>query len=86
MTTARITELVDALEDALEDDHATKAACERLLSSAERLRFRALYRDAKAQGRREAFAEVLRNFEVLRGYDMVHPLATFLHWLDEAAK
>ena len=42
--------------------------------------------DAKAQGRREAFAEVLRNFEVLRGYDMVHPLATFLHWLDEAAK
>ncbi len=57
MTTERIAELVDALED----DHATKAACERLLSSAERLRFRALYR-------------------------MVHPLATFLHWLDEAAK
>ncbi len=24
--------------------------------------------------------------EWLRGYDMVHPLATFLHWLDEAAK
>ena len=46
MTTARIADPVVALED----DHATKAACERPLSPAERVRFRALYRDARANG------------------------------------
>ena len=36
---------------------------------------------AESKGRREAFAEVLRQFETLHCYD-----TTFLHWLEEAAK
>ena len=41
---------------------------------------------AEAKGRREAFSEALRQFEVLRCYDIVTPMATFLHWLEEAAE
>ena len=68
---AEVSSLENQRDELMADLDASRAETDRLRGE----------EAAESKGRREAFAEVLRQFETLHCYD-----TTFLHWLEEAAK